>query len=73
MCTFVSHANVSLSSASTDRMSLDFKMIESSLNIESVCEQQRGKELKWGHRRINALLGVPIMVSERGPSGSKGD
>ena len=75
MCTFASHANVSLASASTDRMLLDIKMVESSVNMESMCEQQRGKELKWGHRRVNALLDVPIMVPERadGPSESKGD
>ena len=37
MCTFASHANVSLASASTDRMLLNIKMVESSVV----------KKLKW--------------------------
>ena len=71
MCTFASYANMSLASASTDRMLLDIKMAESSVNMESVCEQQRGKELKGGHRRANALLDVPIMIPERADSPNK--
>ena len=65
MCTFASHANVSLASASMDRMLLNIKMVKSSVNIESVCEQQRGKKTQVGHRRVNALLDVPIMIPGR--------
>ena len=55
MCTFTSHANVSLAFASTDRMLLNIKMVKSSVV----------KKTQVGHRRVNALLDVPIMIPGR--------
>ena len=69
-CTFASHTNVSLASASTDKMLLNIKVVESSVNMESVCEKQRGKKTQVGHRQVNALLDVPITIPRHadGPS-----
>ena len=65
MCTFANHANVSLASASMDRMLLNIKMVESSMNMESMCEHQHGKKAQMRHKRINVLLDVPIMILGR--------